>query len=149
MRLMVAVLLLLSAASAGAAEPPAALAAYKGKLVYVDFWASWCTPCAESFPWLNRMHDKYGADLAIVGVNVDTDATAADRFLARHPARFEILRDPAGALPEHYKIEGMPSTVILDASGRVLHRHSGFRPAQAEEYEAAIRAALATRENGP
>ena len=146
MRLILAVLMLLSAASAAAAELPAPLAAYKGKLVYLDFWASWCGPCAESFPWLNRMQEKYGADLVVVGANVDTDARAADAFLKKHPARFEIVRDPAGALAEHYKIEGMPSSVLLAPDGRVLHQHSGFRSHQIAEYEAAIRAALPREE---
>ena len=146
MRLILAVLMLLSAALARAAELPAPLAAYKGKLVYLDFWASWCGPCAESFPWLNRMQEKYGADLVVVGANVDTDARAADAFLKKHPARFEIVRDPAGALAEHYKIEGMPSSVLLAPDGRVLHQHSGFRSHQAAEYEAAIRAALPREE---
>ena len=146
MRLILAVLLLMSAASAGAAELPSALSAYKGKLVYLDFWASWCGPCAESFPWLNRMQEKYGADLVVVGANVDTDARAADTFLKKHPARFEIVRDPAGALAEHYRIEGMPSSVLLGPDGRVLHQHSGFRSHQTAEYEAAIRAALLREE---
>ncbi len=146
MRLIIAVLMLMSATAAGAAELPAALATYQGKLVYVDFWASWCGPCAESFPWLNRMQEKYGADLVIVGVNVDTDAGAADAFLKKHPARFDIVRDPAGRLPELYAIEGMPTSVLLGVDGSVLHKHSGFRAHQTAEYEAAIRAALPREE---
>ncbi len=150
MRPLAAALLILASMAAAAADapPPAALAAWSGKVVYLDFWASWCGPCADSFPWLNRMHAKYGSELTIVGVNVDTDAAAADAFLKRFPASFEILRDPAGVLPEHYQIEGMPSAVILDASGRVLHQHAGFRPAQVDEYEAAIRDALANHGAG-
>jgi cytochrome c biogenesis protein CcmG/thiol:disulfide interchange protein DsbE len=149
MRFLTATLLLTCALAANAAEAPPlppALAGYQGKLVYLDFWASWCGPCAESFPWLNRMHDKYGADLVVVGVNVDESARAADGFLAKHPARFDIVRDPAGKLPEHYRIEGMPSSVLIGADGRVLHQHSGFRAEQADEYEAAIRAALPRQE---
>jgi thiol-disulfide isomerase/thioredoxin len=149
-RLVIIVTLLcctLAARAADAPHPlPAALSAYQGKLVYLDFWASWCGPCAESFPWLNRMHDKYAGQLVIVGVNVDTDGKAADAFLAKHPARFDILRDPAGKLPEHYAIEGMPSSVLIAPDGRVLHRHAGFRGADAESYEAAIRAALPQQE---
>lgn len=148
MRLIAAVLLSLTAAAASAADSlPPALAGYAGKVVYLDFWASWCAPCAESFPWLNAMQDKYGQEITVVGVNVDTDARAADKFLQKHPARFDIVRDPAGALPELYKIEGMPSSVILDGRGRVLHTHAGFRPEQAREYEAAIRAVLAQQES--
>lgn len=152
MRKLLFSILALAASAAGAAAPapavapPEALAAYKGKVVYVDFWASWCGPCAESFPWLNQMHEKYGADLAVVGVNVDTDPKAADKFLQKHPARFDILRDPAGALPEFYRIEGMPSAVLLGPDGRVIHQHSGFRAHETAEYEAAIRAALPRRE---
>ena len=142
MRAFAIAVLMLSALSAGAQPLPRQLAAYEGKLVYLDFWASWCGPCAQSFPWLNRMRDKYAADLVVVGVNVDTDAKAADAFLARHPARFDIVRDPAGTLPEHFRIEGMPSSVLLAPDGRVLHRHSGFRAGDTDEYEAAIRAAL-------
>lgn len=147
MRLFAAVLLSLAATGAYAADPlPPALSAYEGKVVYLDFWASWCGPCGESFPWLNEMQAKYGKDMTIVGINVDADARAADKFLQKHPARFDIVKDPAGQLPEHYRIEGMPSAVILDGRGRVLHQHSGFRPEQKQEYEAAIRAALAPQE---
>ncbi|MGQ0587051.1 MAG: TlpA family protein disulfide reductase [Gammaproteobacteria bacterium] len=143
MRALTAALLLLCALSARATEPlPTTLSAYQGKVVYLDFWASWCGPCAESFPWLNRMHEKYGGELVIVGVNVDTDARAADAFLKAHPARFAIVRDPEGELPELYRIEGMPSAVLLGRDGSVLHKHAGFRSARSAEYEAAIRAAL-------
>lgn len=142
MRRLAIIALAFFAVTATAADTPPELSAYDGRIVYLDFWASWCGPCAESFPWLNEMQAKYGRSLAIVGVDVDTDARAADAFLAKHPAAFDIVRDPKGALPERYTIEGMPSAVILDASGRVLHRHSGFRRADASEYEAAIRAAL-------
>lgn len=150
MRVVAAIVLSLTALSAGAADGlPAALSAHAGKVVYLDFWASWCGPCAQSFPWLNAMQARYGKDLTVVGVNVDTDAAAADRFLQQHPARFAIVRDPDGALPERYRIEGMPSSVILDRDGKVLHRHTGFRAEQAAEYEAAIDAALAAAEDRP
>jgi len=150
MRLIAAVALGLASLTARAADAlPPALSAYAGKVVYLDFWASWCGPCAEAFPWLNRMQARYGKDLTIVGVNVDTDARAAEAFLKKHPARFDIVKDPAGALPERYRIEGMPGAVILDGRGRVLHQHHGFRAGQAPEYEAAIRAALAITESRP
>ncbi len=144
MRRISAVFLFLSALSVHAGEitTPDALKPYAGRVVYVDFWASWCAPCAQSFPWLNEMQAKYGSKLAVVGVNVDTNEADAQRFLSRHPARFEIIRDPEGRLAEHYKIEGMPSTVILDEQGRVLHQHSGFRSNEAADYEAFIRKAL-------
>lgn len=135
-------LALLSFADAGAETLPAPLQPYAGQILYVDFWASWCGPCAQSFPWLNQMQAKYGDRLTIVGVDVDTDTVAARAFLQRNPAQFGIVEDPRGELAEHYQIKGMPSAVVLDASGRVIHQHSGFRSAQEPEYESAIRAAL-------
>lgn len=148
MRLVTGVLAALFAVTAAAAEPlPAALAAYAGRPVVLDFWASWCGPCAQSFPWLNQMQARYGADLAIVGVNVDANAPDADRFLRSHPASFAIVRDPAGALAEKYAIEGMPATVILGADGTVQHRHTGFLPDKTAAYEAALRAALPRKDS--
>ncbi|MDB5987189.1 MAG: thiol:disulfide interchange protein DsbE [Nevskia sp.] len=136
--------LMLASGSARASDDtlPTPLAPYAGKIVYVDFWASWCGPCAQSFPWLNQMQAKYGKQLAIVAVNLDAQSGDAQTFLGRHPAQFDIVYDARGQLAERYHIDGMPSTVILDAGGRVIHQHSGFRSAQAADYEAAIRKAI-------
>ncbi len=144
-----AVLLSLCMVGAASAAPDASemLKPYRGGVTYVDFWASWCTPCAESFPWLNTMHTRYAQQgLRIVGVGVDTTAAKGDRFLKAHPAQFSILRDPEGRLAEHFKAEGMPYSVLLDAEGRVIHRHTGYRAGEAAEYEKAIQAALAAQE---
>lgn len=132
-------------AAAAAPEPsaaPAPLDGYAGKVVYVDFWASWCTPCAESFPWLNTLQEKFGSRLAVVGVNVDESSADADRFLKRHPAQFDIVRDPQGRVAGHYRLPGMPTALILDEHGTVVHIHSGFRRADVADYEAAIADAL-------
>ncbi|MEQ1438427.1 TlpA disulfide reductase family protein [Fontimonas sp. SYSU GA230001] len=130
------------AAPPGGKDTPQALKQFAGKVVYVDFWASWCAPCAESFPWLNTLQDKYGSRLVVVGVNVDENQKDADRFLQRHPARFAILRDPKGELAAHYDIPGMPTSLILDENGALVHLHSGFRNGDIAEYEAAITRAL-------
>lgn len=147
LRPLAALLLAAATLTAQAAERalPAALEPYAGKVVYVDFWASWCGPCAESFPWLNQLQARHAADLVVVGVNLDAEASAADAFLRKHPASFAIVRDPEGTLPELYRIEGMPSSVILGPDGRVLHRHAGFRKQQIPEYEMAVRKALAAQ----
>ena len=131
----------LISASAAAASPglPAVSA---GKLVYMDFWASWCAPCAESFPWLNSMQAKYGDRISIVAIDVDSDPADGQAFLRTHPATFKISFDPQGQLAERYHIDGMPSTVIVDATGRVLHQHSGFYVDKAGDYEAAIEQAI-------
>lgn len=119
------------------------LAQYAGKVVYVDFWASWCGPCRQSFPWMNEMQAKYGAQgLQIVGVNVDAKVDDARAFLAATPARFAIGFDPAGATPRSYGVKGMPSSVLVGADGKVLFEHSGFKAADREELESRIKAAL-------
>src|SRR4051812_16001142 len=75
------------------------LARYRGKVVLVDFWASWCEPCRHSFPWLNAMQAKYAdRGLVVIGVNVDRERADADRFLRDVPAKFQIVYDPEGTL---------------------------------------------------
>lgn len=121
---------------------PRALDAPPGKPVYVDFWASWCTPCAQSFPWLNSVQQRFGSEIHVVGVNVDTNKSDAARFLQRYPARFALHYDPAGELAAQYQLQGMPSAVLLSPDGKVLWQHSGFRTDEIPDYEAAILSAL-------
>ncbi|MDM5181628.1 TlpA disulfide reductase family protein [Massilia sp. DJPM01] len=119
---------------------------YAGKVVYLDFWASWCGPCRQSFPWMNEMQAKYGAQgLQIVGVNVDAKVDDARGFLATTPARFAIGFDPAGATPRSYGVKGMPSSVLIGADGKVLFEHSGFKAADRDQLETRIKAALGAK----
>jgi thiol-disulfide isomerase/thioredoxin len=119
------------------------LAKYQGKVVYVDFWASWCGPCRQSFPWMNEMQAKYGAKgLQVVGVNLDAKSDDARRFLAETPARFTIAFDPAGATPRAYGIKGMPSSVLIGPDGKVLYEHAGFKEADRAALEQVIKKAL-------
>src|SRR3974390_1288475 len=86
------------------------LAAYKGKVIYLDFWASWCNPCRESFPWLNELQQEYGGKgLVVIGVNVDHDKKLADQFLERYGAQFKVLYDPKGEIAEKYDFKDMPT----------------------------------------
>ena len=119
------------------------LSKYDSKVVIVDFWASWCVPCRRSFPWMNAIQDKYAEDgLVIIAVNLDRNAEDAARFLAKYPAKFEIVYDPEGALAKEYGVEVMPSSVINGRNGERLERHAGFKVKRQDEYEATIRAAL-------
>ncbi len=119
------------------------LAKLQGKVVYVDFWASWCGPCRQSFPWMNEMQAKYGArGLQIIGVNVDANSADARQFLTTTPARFSIGFDPQGATPRSYGIKGMPSSVLIGPDGKVLLEHSGFRDTDRAELESKIQNAL-------
>ena len=137
-------LLAAGAAAPAQAELPAALGAIEGKVVWVDFWASWCAPCRRSFPWMNAMHEKYADQgLTIIAVNVDKERRLAEQFLRETPARFKLHYDPEGKLAEAFGVQAMPSSFMLDADGNVLATHYGFKLANTEEYEQAIRSALA------
>ena len=139
-----AALALLAVSWPGYAAPPAALAPVAGRVIWVDFWASWCVPCRRSFPWLNEMQSKYeSAGLEIIGVNLDKDRALADAFLAEVPAKFGLRFDPKGALAKEFEVQSMPSSFLIDANGKVLAAHFGFRTADTAEYEQAIKKALA------
>lgn len=119
------------------------LEALRGKAVYVDFWASWCGPCKRSFPWMADMQRKYGdRGFVVVAVNVDRKREDADRFLASTPAGFAVVFDASGRTPSAWEVKGMPSSYLIDASGRVAFVESGFRDERKDELEARIRAAL-------
>ena len=122
---------------------PTMLSEYRGRVVYVDFWASWCAPCRQSFPWMNEMHARYGDDgLVVVGVNLDESRAAAQRFLRQVPAEFPIVYNPEGTLAEKYVVEAMPTSYLVGPNGRVLHRELGFRLGEKEQMERRIEAAL-------
>lgn len=114
----------------------------RGKVVLVDFWASWCGPCQKSFPWLSAMYDRYSAKgLTIVAINLDKDRVAAEAFLAKHPAPFTVAFDPSGKTAKAYKVWGMPSSFILSPTGTVLYSYAGFNPDHAGAVEAMIKEA--------
>ena len=143
MRRILLISLLLAWAQVTHANDNLDLSSYEGKVVIVDFWASWCEPCRQSFPWMNAMHDKYASKgLVIIAVNVDRDAANATAFLEKYPAKFEILYDPKARLAKEYNIEIMPSSIIFGRNGSILDRHSGFKVNRQNEYEATIRKAL-------
>lgn len=113
------------------------LAKYKGNVIYLDFWASWCTPCRQSFPWMNEMQNKYNK-LKIVSVNVDYERSLATKFLAETPANFSIIYDPKGILARKYKVQGMPSGYIFDKKGQLVGNHIGFTEAKKTKFEEEI-----------
>jgi cytochrome c biogenesis protein CcmG/thiol:disulfide interchange protein DsbE len=118
----------------------------RGRVVYLDFWASWCGPCRQSFPWMQTMKSTYeNRGLTVVAVNLDMDRAAADRFLTRFHPTFDVRFDPSGDLAEAYKIRGMPSSVLIDRHGVARFTHVGFRPVDEAVYEAQVRELLAEK----
>lgn len=141
------------AVAAGEVAPPLRLATasgqtvelvqLRGKVVYVDFWASWCGPCKRSFPWMNEMLVKYRAQgLEIVAVNVDKKREDAERFLAAAPAQFTVVYDASGGAPAAWQVKAMPTSYLIDAAGKVVYVESGFRDERKGEVEERIRQAL-------
>jgi thiol-disulfide isomerase/thioredoxin len=126
---------------------PSSLTALKGKVVYVDFWASWCKPCRKSFPWMNAMQQKYAQQgLQIVTINLDADAALAREFLAKVEVQLPIIYDPGGDIAKQYKLLGMPSSYLIDTQGNIRVSHKGFFTNKQDLYEQQILALLAERE---
>ena len=115
----------------------------RGQVVYLDFWASWCTPCRKSFPWMNEMQHKYEKEgLTIVAVNLDKKRDLIDKFLKNTPADFTIAYDPGGQLAQTYKLVGMPTSYLIDRSGQIHETHVGFRKKDKDKLEAKIQGLL-------
>lgn len=145
--LVAALLVLLAWAPAPAADT-LDLDRYAGKVVVLDFWASWCEPCRRSFPWLSAMHDKYAHDgLVIVGVNLDMERADAKRFLEEYPAAFTIVYDENRDLARQYEVVAMPSSYVISRDGQITARHMGFKVKEQDEYEALILRALRESES--
>ena len=134
---------LFASAIAVASQPVLDLARYRGRVVVVDFWASWCKPCRQSIPWLNQMRSLYGEQgLVIIGVNVDAERADADRFLKEVPVQFEVLYDTQGSLAEQFHVQAMPSTFVYDRNGNLVHTLYGFRESRRAEHETRLQTLL-------
>ncbi len=116
---------------------------FKGKVVYLDFWASWCKPCLVSFPWMNSLKNKYPTDeFIVVTINLDEQSSAMHQFLSKVKANFDIYHDPTGILAEKFKIEGMPTSYLFDKDGKPVKKHIGFYLKKIPQYEQEIEALL-------
>jgi len=112
---------------------------FRGKVVYLDFWASWCIPCKKSFPWMDEIKQKYSdKGFEIIAVNLDKDRAAADDFLKGLNVSFTIAFDQSGDSAAQYKLKGMPSSYLIGRDGKVYASHIGFRDKDKVELEKAI-----------
>lgn len=119
------------------------LDAYKGKVVYLDFWASWCVPCRLSFPWMNDLQQTLGTrGFVVVAVNVDHDRELANEFLQANDVQFRIVYDPDGAIARKYAFRDMPTSVLIGRDGKIRSVHNGFFPNKEGAYLSDIYALL-------
>ncbi|HLZ97630.1 MAG TPA: TlpA disulfide reductase family protein [Steroidobacteraceae bacterium] len=118
----------------------AALSQYKGQVVMVNFWATWCGPCQQEMPLLDQMYKKYKpAGFTLIGVNVDKEAPAVKDLMARKPVSFPVLLDPSNQVSKAYHVDEMPSSVLIDRKGEIRYIHRGYRPGDENEYQDRIR----------
>ena len=118
----------------------------KGKLVYLDFWASWCGPCKQSFPWMNAMQEKYQSQgLEVIAINLDENNDDAQKFLAGTPAKFTVAFDSKGQTPTQYGVKGMPTSYLISRDGKIILQHMGFNAADRDKLELKIRESLEAR----
>ena len=112
----------------------------RGQVVLVNFWASWCGPCRQEMPHLNRLHDKYAASgFKLLGVNVDDDPRLAAQVAERLGLKFTVLLDTDKTVVKRYDLGSMPGTVLIDRDGRVRYLHRGYREGMEAAYERQIR----------
>ena len=116
------------------------LSQYKGQVVMLNFWASWCGPCRQEMPILEQLNHQYhNKGVTLIGVNVEPDSSAANTWLKATPVTFPILYDVDSKVSKLYEVQGMPNTVILDRKGVVRYIHRGYTPGAENEYLDQIR----------
>lgn len=112
---------------------------YRGQYLYVDFWASWCGPCRQSFPWMNEMQAMYGDQgLNIIAINLDEKRDDAYQFLNEVDTVVDIAFDIKGETAQAYSVQGMPSSYLINPKGEIVFSHIGFRPVDKVKLEAKI-----------
>lgn len=119
------------------------LESLKGKVVYLDFWASWCQPCKNSFPWMHDMKQRYADQgFEVLAVNLDKERKLADAFLKEVDVNFLVAFDKSGESASEYKLKGMPSSYLIGRDGKVYASHVGFREKDKTQIEQAIKVLL-------
>jgi len=123
---------------------PLSFKQYQGKVLYIDFWASWCGPCAKSFPFLNNLNSELkDQGFQVIGVNLDENPEDARNFLFKYPVSFSIAADIQEQCAKLFAVQAMPSSYLVDRKGVVRHVHLGFRGGEAEELKNLVKTMLA------
>lgn len=119
------------------------LSEFIGQVVLINFWATWCSPCRKELPLLNELHERYNrAGFVLIGINIDQDLDKAREFANSLGIKFPILFDPVNEVSKSYGLSAMPTTIIIDRSGKTARVFLGYQPGYEKTYEADIRALL-------
>jgi thiol-disulfide isomerase/thioredoxin len=112
---------------------------FRGKIVYLDFWASWCGPCRHSLPWLSQMRSDYAArGFEVIAVNVDEQPQDGLDFLKKYPVTYPTVRDAEGRIAHLYDVKTMPMSYLIDRQGVVRLVHQGFNKKDTPQLRAAV-----------
>jgi len=112
---------------------------YKGKVIYLDFWASWCGPCRQSLPLLNELRDELGSEyFEVIAINLDQNPEDGKRFLQKYPVNYPVLTDTTGSTPQKYQLSGMPTSYLIDQNGEIQGVHEGFRSSDIDKIRKAV-----------
>ena len=116
------------------------LSEYRGQVVMINFWASWCAPCRQEMPLLEDLYKKYKSlGFTLLGVNVEEDSSTASTLLKSIKVSFPILFDNKNTVSRLYKVSAMPTTVIIDRDGNMRYLHHGYKPGYEEAYQQQVR----------
>ena len=116
------------------------LSELRGEVVLLNFWATWCGPCRQEMPLLDDLHQRYkDMGFTVIGVNVENKPEKADAMLAKKPVSFPILYDTKSEVSKLYKVDAMPTTVVVDRDGNMRHLHRGFKPGYEDAYAAQVK----------
>jgi peroxiredoxin len=116
------------------------LSEYRGEVVLINFWASWCGPCRQEMPVLSELHDKYHAlGFTVLGVNVEADTRKARKLLQDLPVSFPVVFDSDSVVSKQYDVVAMPSTVLIDRDGNMRYLHKGYKPGLEDVYQQQVR----------
>jgi len=119
---------------------------YRGKVLYIDFWASWCGPCAKSFPYMNHLDNRLKKQgLQIIAINLDEKVDDAIAFLRKSPVDFTLAYAPEQKCAQLFDVQAMPSTFLVDKKGVVRYVHLGFKDGEIKELELIMNALLAEK----
>jgi len=116
------------------------LSEHRGEVLFINFWASWCGPCRQEMPILDELHQRYqSAGFKVIGITIDEDTSKADAMLKKIPVSFPVLYDAESSVSELFDVDAMPTSVLVDRSGKMRFLHRGYKPGYEEDYRNQIK----------